>query len=67
MTVRVTGGTDFIGRHLVDVVSKDGTPVKVLTRETNLEALQHLWPMDSVPSIARELGHQPKHTLRESL
>ena len=45
MIVAITGGTGFIGRHLVTCLVKRGVQVRVLTRRP--EITQRLWPRDN--------------------
>ena len=44
--VCVTGGTGFVGQHLVSCLVRDGEQVRVLTRHP--EVVRRLWPKDSV-------------------
>lgn len=46
MLVGVTGGTGFIGRHLVTSLVEQGVQARVLTRRPDL--LGHLWPKADV-------------------
>lgn len=46
MVVAVTGGTGFIGRHLVASLAKDGVQVRALTRRP--EVVPRLWPTGDV-------------------
>jgi nucleoside-diphosphate-sugar epimerase len=53
MIVAVTGGSGFIGRHLVSALVKQGVHVRLLTRHP--EALQQLWPENKVEPWAGDV------------
>jgi nucleoside-diphosphate-sugar epimerase len=42
MKIFVTGGTGFIGKHLIDILTKKRHKVAVLTRKTNTKDLQNI-------------------------
>ena len=54
MTVLVTGGTGFIGRHLVNLLRGRGAAVRVLVRD--ISKLSAIWPEDVVTGVACDLS-----------
>jgi nucleoside-diphosphate-sugar epimerase len=50
MSVAVTGGTGFIGRHLVTGLLAEGFAVRVLTRRP--DNAEKIWPQDLVEPVA---------------
>ncbi|MBJ7611826.1 MAG: SDR family oxidoreductase [Candidatus Dormibacteraeota bacterium] len=52
MAYVVTGGTGFMGRHLLRALSRRGQPVRVLVREQSRERLERL----GLPNITPLVG-----------